>query len=615
MAAATKVAQNPELVTRLQSEASRRPRIYRLRLALIAVAGDFALIATQLLPWAAPIIIGVLWMNVELFYWLGGAAILLFAWLFRPSFRFSGRELKPEEAPQLYEELAGLKQKLQVLGRMRVYLDGSFNASAAETRGLFGIFGTRSALTLGIPLLAVLDRQQVLAVVAHEFGHFSRRHGRLGNWLYRARVGWLAYAEQVTDLDSSFDRAAAWYARHFVPFFSARSFVHSRQCEYEADADAALVSGSRSVAQTLTRIAVLGRLWEQRLPRQLAAWQAQMPQPPADFYEQFVGLCGECSPVDLQAWLDEELRAPSGWLDTHPSLSERLGSLKEAASFVPAADCAGERLLGDAWPKLLTEFNAKWAGEMQSEWLVEHLRLKHIAGPLLAADAATVAGWSDERRLARAKALRSVDPIAGLAALRDLHERNPAHPHATFAYAAALLNENDEVGQGLLEILARENPAFRVQAFQRVVAYFERRGNTWQVERWSAWLKQAADNLGEAILAFMARVEAGKAHPSSLPEAEKALIAEATSLDPCIKNHWLLQGNADLKYAQNRPAIPVVVHVLALAIHPEEAARQQQDEETIGKRYEDLLRGLVPPDQVPVVPTYFTTETLPPIYR
>ena len=62
MAAATKVAQDPELIARLQSEASRRPSAYRLRLAIIAVGGDLALMVTQLLPVAAPLIIGALWM-------------------------------------------------------------------------------------------------------------------------------------------------------------------------------------------------------------------------------------------------------------------------------------------------------------------------------------------------------------------------------------------------------------------------------------------------------------------------------------------------------------------------------------------------------------------------
>jgi Zn-dependent protease with chaperone function len=407
MTAATKTAEDPALIARLQSEASRRPRAYRLRLAAIAVAGDLALMGTQLLPIAAPIAIGALWMNVVSFYWLSGAAIVLFAWMLRPTFRFSDRELRAEEAPALYSEIARLKAKLEAPGRMRVYLDESLNASAAEARGFLGLFGTRAALTLGVPLLLVLDRRQVLAIIAHEFGHFSRRHGRLGNWLYRARVGWILYAEQVSESDSTFDRAAAWYARHFVPFFSARSFVHSRQCEYEADADAALAAGSDTVAAALTRFVVLARLWHERLPSHITEWQLKAPEPAADFYERFAELCRECSSRDLQTWLDKELAAPSGWLDTHPGLAERLASLNEAPRLVEAENCAGEELLGENWPKVLAEFNAKWARQAGPAWMLEHLRLKHIAHPLLSADAAAMQAWSDEQRLARARALGS----------------------------------------------------------------------------------------------------------------------------------------------------------------------------------------------------------------
>ena len=64
MPAATKVALDPESIARLQMEASRSPAAYRLLVA-IAVAGDFALTFTQVLPWAAPIIIGVLLVNLR----------------------------------------------------------------------------------------------------------------------------------------------------------------------------------------------------------------------------------------------------------------------------------------------------------------------------------------------------------------------------------------------------------------------------------------------------------------------------------------------------------------------------------------------------------------------
>ena len=608
---------DPEIIARLESEASRNPRGYRLRLALIAVGGDFALTVTQLAPWAAPIVIGALWVNVKTFYFLGAAAVVFLAWMLRPAWRFEGRELKPDEAPQLHAELDRLKQKLQVPGRMRVFLDDSFNASAAETRGWFGVLGTQCALTLGVPLLVALDREQVLAVIAHELGHFSRRHGRLGQWLYRARVGWNQYAQSVGESDSVFDQAASWYARQFVPFFSARSFVHSRQCEYEADADAALAVGSRTFAAALSRTAIIARLWTERLPRQIMAWQFDSPQVPEDFYERFARAASECPVADAQAWLDDALHEPSGWLDTHPSLSERLEALKQEPSLVGGSGGGGRALLGDRWPGLLGEFNRKWAAEAQPDWLIEHLRMKHIAQPLLAAGKDAARGWSDDLRLARARALRGSDPEAGMAELRELHQTRPGESRITFAYAAALLREGDEAGVGLLETLARRDPAFRAQAFQRVLAFYERKGDSRQMERWSAWLKRAAQALGDAVAACLAEVESERLQPdsSSMPAPEKTAISESIRLDPCVGKAWLFEATAQLRFSEDKAPIPVVVHVLGLAIDPEAAKRLEQDEETIAERYERLLQMLLPPGQTPVVRSYFTTEAIPSIYR
>lgn len=605
-----------EIIARLESEASRNPRAYRLRLALIAIGGDFALTVVQLMPWAAPIVIGALWVNVTTFYVLGAAAVAFLAWMLRPTWRFEGRELQPDEAPQLHAELDRLKDELQVPGRMRVFLDASFNASAAETRGWFGVVGTQCALTLGVPLLIALNREQVLAVIAHEFGHFSRRHGRLGHWLYRARAGWNHYAESVGDSDSVLDQAASWYARQFVPFFSARSFVHSRQCEYEADADAALAVGSRAFAAALARTAVIARLWTERLPRQIMAWQLESPDVPEDFYERFARAASECPVTDARAWLDDALAEPSGWLDTHPSLSQRLEALKQRPRLADATGGGGGALLGDRWPGLLGEFNRSWAAEARPDWLVEHLRQKHLVQPLLAAGKDAARGWSDELRLARARALRAADPEAGMAELRELHQSRPRENRITFAYAAALLGEGDDAGVGVLETLARRDPAFRAQAFQRVLAFYERKGDARQTDRWSAWLKQAAQALGDAATGCLAQLESGRLQPgsSSMPGPERTVLSESVRLDPCIGKAWLFEANAQLRFSEDKAPIPIVLDVLGLAIDPEAARRHGQDEETIAERYERLLRMLLPPERAPVVRSHFTTEDMPAIY-
>lgn len=583
MPAAPKLAHDPAVVAALESEALRRPGAYRVRLTLIAVAGDLALTATQVLPLALPILIGAFVVNLPFFYWLAGAAIAFLAWLFRPGLRVEGRAVAPAEAPRLHEEIERLRRKLDVPGRLEVRLDGAFNASALEGRGLLGVLGTRRVLTLGMPLLAVLGREDVLAVIAHELGHFSRRHGRLGHWLYRARAGWLQYVHTVGESDSSFDRAAAWYARKFVPFFSVRSFVHSRRCEYEADADGALAVGAGCFAAALARIEIYGALWARAFPRELDKCKAAQGEAPRDLHERFERFCRERPAAELRERLEEALRVPSGWQDTHPSLAERLRAVGEPPSSAAPAESAGATLFGERWRALLRAFDDDWARRAQPAWLLEHLRLQHLGAP------------------------------RGLGDLAALHEANPSDFSVKFSYAAALLHAGDAAGVPLMEVVARQEPAFRLRAFADIVRYYERRGDTAQVERWSAWLEQVSKAAGEALEPLLEQAEEGKLRAGSLAGGERALLAAAARLDPCVRQAWLLGGTATLRYTASRSVLLTAL-VLVLTVDPAEMQRVGEDEEGLIERYQRLLETLVRGDHVPLVRTYFTTEPLPPAY-
>jgi hypothetical protein len=183
----------------------------------------------------------------------------------------------------------------------------------------------------------------------------------------------------VKESDTAFDKAAAWYSSRFVPFFSVRCFVHSRQCEYEADADAALAVGGERVAEALTRFEVIARLWNEFFPGQVVRWQIETPQPPADYYERFAAAAQTWPLSEQQAQLAEALHVPAGWIDTHPSLAERLAALGQRATLVTVAENAGAALLGGRWSGILEEFSARWLQEARPDWIIEHLRFKHIA--------------------------------------------------------------------------------------------------------------------------------------------------------------------------------------------------------------------------------------------
>jgi hypothetical protein len=627
MPAATRTARDLKLLERLQKKAAQNPRAYRRRLAVLAVAGDIALTAIQvILPLAALVLFGVLNAVVllgglpaipVLFYWVGAAALIFLVWLARPIFRFDGRELTAQEAPDLHAAIIELRRKLQVPGRMSVFLDDSFNAGAAESRGFPGLLGMRFALTLGVPLLAALSRDQVLAVIAHELGHFSRRHGRLGHWLYRVRVSWIHYAQQMSESDYPLNRAAAWYSARFVPFFSIRCFVHSRQCEYEADADAALAVGRERFAEALTRIAVIAPLWDDLFPRHLVRWQIETPQPPADYYERFAAAARAWSLSEQQAQLAEALRVPAGWIDTHPSLAERLASLGQKAALVTVTENAGAALLGERWSGILGEFNARWLQGARPDWIIEHLRFKHITGALLDVNEETVSGWNNDKQLARANVLRRLDPAAGFAELRSLHSRIPAHPHVRLAFGAALLDENDQAGVEILENLAKESSTLqssmvRVSSCGHLLAYFARNGDSEQIERWSKLLGRAADRQAEAISAFFAEADAGHAAVTSLPADTTTVLAEAINLDPCVTRGFLLEGGVQ-KTAKCGAAARI--RALVLLLDPTNLDRSGQYDTAVAARYRRALATVIAPDDIPAVCTYFTTEAIPTIYQ
>jgi hypothetical protein len=189
-----------------------------------------------------------------------------------------------------------------------------------------------------------------------------------------------------------------------------------------------------------------------------------------------------------------------------------------------------------------------------------------------------------------------------------LHLQHPRNERITFAFGAALLNEGDDAGIEILSALARNNVAMRFQAYLRLLAYFERKGNTEQIERYSTLANRVARRQTEAARSFLSDAEEGRVAVSSLPPDMKSFLAQASNADSCIVAAWLFEATTQLPMADYKTSLPVVAHGLALAIDPEELKRNGSDEAQVAERYEAALASLTPPDQITVVRTFFKTE-------
>src|SRR5262249_7727554 len=119
-------------------------------------------------------------------------------------------------------------------------------------------------LIIGLPLMKALTREQLAAVLAHEFGHLAGGHGRLANWIYRLRFGWIRLAQALQERNSFGSFAFRPFFKWYAPYFSAVSFPLARANEYEADAASARLTSPTAAAAALTGVNVIGTVLQAR---------------------------------------------------------------------------------------------------------------------------------------------------------------------------------------------------------------------------------------------------------------------------------------------------------------------------------------------------------------
>lgn len=183
------------LVARLEQEQARNPAAYRRKVLALAFAG-YAYIGAVLLL-ALLLVLGSLAIAVK----AAAAGIKLaivfgaFLWMIVRAMWVKldppeGREVTRKEAPQLFALLDQLQRELEVRARFHhVLITDDLNAAVVQTPRL-GILGWHvNHLIIGLPLMKALTRKQLAAVLAHEMGHLAGGHARLGNWVYRLRLG------------------------------------------------------------------------------------------------------------------------------------------------------------------------------------------------------------------------------------------------------------------------------------------------------------------------------------------------------------------------------------------------------------------------------------------
>jgi Zn-dependent protease with chaperone function len=488
------------LIGRLEQYAAGHPRVYRLRLFLVALLGyayiflvlALSLVATGIVVWSVVshrLSAGFVLAKVAFALLLFAGLILRAIWVRMPE--PEGLFLDRNDGSPLFETVAELGKVLNAPKVHKILLSGDLNAGIAQVAKL-GVFGWyTNYLTVGLPLMLALSPEQFRAVLAHEFGHLSSAHGKFQSWIYRSRAMW----EQLPALliavkhwgSAIFVKFFQWYA----PYFAAYSFVLARAQEYEADRLATIVAGKEATSEALVMIEVVTAWMTEKFWPSVFGQAVQQADPPSEIYSEMRQALSVALPEPrMEKWLAWSLFVGTGSGDTHPCLSERLSALGQEAHLPRAVkESAADHFLGDSLARLTTTLSAEWKTNVSSTWQqlckrsresqegLAELEKRAQSETLTVDDAWMRAWWTEE--------------LHGSESAMPLYQRvleiEENHAAALFSVGRILLSEECDDGVELIKRAVLLDGQYVIPAFQVVCPFLIENGKK---DEWQAFIQQ-----------------------------------------------------------------------------------------------------------------------------
>ena len=192
-----------------------------------------------------------------------------------------GVVVTPDHAPELWQQVRDLAGQANTRAPDEIRLIPMVNAAVSEDAKLLGLLGGKRRLYLGVPLHAGLTVSQLRSVLAHELGHYSRNHTRLGEVAYRGKHAMVATVAQLSGI-------VGWLLKQYAKLYMLVTAAVSRRQELEADELSVRVAGRATAQGTLRELPVIDMAWSFYQGRYIEpGWEAGYAPRAADFFGGF----------------------------------------------------------------------------------------------------------------------------------------------------------------------------------------------------------------------------------------------------------------------------------------------------------------------------------------
>jgi Zn-dependent protease with chaperone function len=260
----------------------------------------------------------------------------------RPESPMDGLVVSEQQAPELWSQVRELAEAVGTRPPDEIRLGFEANAAVWEDARLLGLRPGRRYLYLGVPFLRACEPGQMRAVLAHELGHYSRQHTRLGVLTYRGMRAIVHTIEAVGPAS-----AAGLLFTGYAAIYAYVSLAVMRRMELEADRASLRVAGYGATVLALRDTPRVALAWEVFLASYVK-WNRDEGYTPAELLAWFIWLIeNRRDEVDRAGRKRAGPSSSSRW-DSHPSTNERIAAIKTGPGTPgPLDPASSEALVGD----------------------------------------------------------------------------------------------------------------------------------------------------------------------------------------------------------------------------------------------------------------------------
>lgn len=269
------------------------------------------------------------WVIIGGFLWVVVKSLFIFS---HPKYP-NRLEISQSDAPKLFSLIEEISQTLGEKMPKHVFVSPEVNAYVFYDRPFISLFfQRRKNIVIGLGLFSGLNKQELKAVIAHEYGHFGQKSMRMGQIVSVCHniISNLVNSDDASILRPILRKTFVYVQRGYMKL--------SRSMEYEADGKSALVAGNKAAISALCKIEVIAERFDayNTFVQNIYESKKILPSTYWNGYEQFLSLAQDfdgfiinetvtvSEPLSKATKSRVQLKNP--WI-SHPLLSQRIDNI------------------------------------------------------------------------------------------------------------------------------------------------------------------------------------------------------------------------------------------------------------------------------------------------